>query len=114
MFAESIIQETKHICFQYSGILSYFKYWKKKMYLCGCNTLAAADISQQFHSVSWISLTLNPLPLFCLLPPSQKSFYPLFVHQLLQTHVPTKRAEYGSHVKSSLNKVAYSAGAGKC
>ena len=33
---------------------------KKTLYLCGCNTLAA-DISQQFHSVSWISFcTVSP------------------------------------------------------
>lgn len=32
----------------------------KNLYFCGCNTLVA-DISQQFHSVSWISFTtLSP------------------------------------------------------
>lgn len=68
MFAESVVQETKHNCFWYSAILSYFKYWgKKQLYLRGCNTLAA-DISQQFHSVSQISCRSIPFLFFASSP----------------------------------------------
>lgn len=90
-----------------------FKYWKKNLYLCGCNTLVA-DITQQFHSVSWISLpSLSPsssLPPLSLLHGSPSKAF--FIHP----PAPSKKkkgAEDGSHYKGSMNKVSHSAGEAK-